>query len=70
MITNLLWLFKPYRDLVFENAALRQTIADLDAQLSNRPDSGLQEMIKRHQEEVLSEQPFPDGKIPDNLWLT
>jgi hypothetical protein len=70
MITNFLWLFKAYRDLVFENARLHQIIIDLERQLIARPDTAVADMLRKHQEDTLKEQPFPDGVIPDNLWLT
>lgn len=70
MITSLLWLFKAYRDLVFENQLLKRTIEDLHVQLTRNPSQSTMDMIRHYQEDVLTEQPFPDGKIPENLWLT
>lgn len=69
---HLVWLFPQYRQLVLEREYLLRTIADLEQQLQQRPqpDAVMVDMIKKYQDEVLVEQPFPDGIVPDNMWLT
>ena len=67
---NLVWLFAEHRELYQETLRLRQVIADLEKQLLFKPSETIVDTMRRYSEEVLAEQPFPDGKIPDNLWLT
>ncbi len=69
-LTNLLWLFADYRDLVTAVAERDRIIQDLETQLRSRPAGSMEDLIRTFQNETLSEQPFPDGKIPDNMWLT
>lgn len=69
-LTNLLWLFADYRALVLAVAEKDRIIQDLEAQLLRRPASSIQDLITSYQNETLAEQPFPDGKIPDEMWLT
>lgn len=65
----LVWLFAAHRDLWLENQRLLRLIADLEYQL-NRPPEGVEGWLKQHQDEVLQEVPFKDGKIPNEMWLT
>ena len=74
---NLVWLFDEHRIAIARIAALEFTlsekdrvIADLEAQLRNRGPITFADEFHRFKDEVLSEQPFPDGKIPEHFFLT
>lgn len=69
MLSDLVWLFPAHRQLHAEVVALRQVVADLERQIAVSP-ANPTDLIRRYTDEVLSEQPFTDGKIPDELWLT
>ena len=76
---GLAFLFKETRDLFQANQSLLTAVSDrdriirdLETQLVTVSTSGptVIDLMKRYQEEVLAEAPFPDGKIPEHLWLT
>ena len=66
-------LFKANQQLLNAIAERDRIIENLKAQLTlayTQPNMEVQDMFKKYQEEVLSEAPFPDGKVPDAFWLT
>lgn len=74
---NLVWLFREHRDLHAAYTATRtqmllleQTIADLEAQLRRQAPPSVDNLLENHRQNVLREEPFPDGKVPDGFWLT
>lgn len=71
MFSNLVWLFPQYRAIVQVNQQLVHRIEQLEEQLTRRPAiETVDNLLKSFQEDVLAEQPFPDGKIPESMWLT
>lgn len=69
-LTNLLWLFADYRELVSVLQEKDRIIRDLETQLANRGPRTIEDLITSYQNDTLQERPFPDGKIPDEMWLT
>ena len=45
-------------------------IATLEAALASRPAVDPMSLVSQFNEQILVDQPYPDGKIPDNVWLT
>ena len=76
---NLVWLFPAHRRLNEENTELRlaivdkdRVIRDLEAQLGAIASKSANplDILDDYQRRVLSEEPFPNGQVPDNYWLT
>ena len=78
-----MWLFKEHRETVFQLAEMQRqldsqtrTIEDLERQLAQAVamaaarDMTVVDMFKEYQKEILTDQPFPDGKVPESMWLT
>lgn len=71
---RLVWLFKEHRDLNTQFQTLlriieekNRTILDLERQLTTMvTPQNLAQVL----ETVFTEAPFPDGRIPEDLWLT
>ena len=70
MMSSLVWLFQDYRDAVDEIHRLHGENAALRFQLENQGTGEHMRLLREFQEQALSDQPFPDGKIPDNYWLS
>ena len=75
ILRNLVWLFQAHRDLYHENVELKallvskdHTIETLEIALRTQPD--MTSVLKDFQDRVLTDQPYPDGKVPDDAWLT
>ena len=76
---NLVWLFAEHRDAVAEVNRLTalvdyqvHVISDLGVQLTlalSRP-SSTPELLENYRKDILAEEPFKDGVVPDAFWLT
>lgn len=66
---NVLWLFPAYREVVMQRDQLLRVVEDLERHIASRP-ADATDLVRKYQDEILVEQPFPGGKIPDTLWLT
>jgi Mg2+ and Co2+ transporter CorA len=68
---KLIGLFDEYWQLRELLASQARIIDDLEKQIAHRsPEGALVDTLRQFQDEILAEVPFPDGKIPDNVWLT
>mgnify|MGYP001599400350 CR=1 FL=1 len=70
MLSNLVWLFPAYRELYEENVILQQRLQATLQALEQRPSTDAGDLINEFQDKILQDLPFPDGKIPDTVWLT
>lgn len=84
MLDNIVWLFPAYRrqeqrareleeraksmEVLAERLQLR--VAELEHQLLQTGGSTFENFFKGFRDNILSEEPYPDNKIPDNAWLT
>mgnify|MGYP001568269885 FL=1 len=77
---SLVWMFEEFRNAKECIAALEKAliekdriISDLESQLHNRGPITFMDEFSRFahlKDEVLTEQPFADGKIPESFFLT
>lgn len=65
MLSNLLWLFKDYREAKDQIAYLQKYAESLEAALKQSPN-----LVDTYTKQVLVDEPFPDGRIPDDVWLS
>ena len=78
-MSRLVWLFDEHRVAVAEinrlialTGSQARTIEDLGSQLTlalSRP-SAVPELLENYRKDILAEEPFKDGVIPDAFWLT
>ena len=69
MFSSLVWLFPEYRRVVLENQNLIALNQALSHQIANGP-VDMSRLMDDYSNKVLQEDPFIDGKVPDELWLT
>ena len=71
-VSRLVWLFSEHRELNSECERLRRVINDLEHQLAQKPAplAPQGDFIKQFVDTVLQDEPFPDNKIPEGVWLT
>ena len=70
MLANLVWLFPAYRRLYEENVILTTALTEANRIISEGKAFNLDDALATYNERILQEAPFPDGKIPDHVWLT
>lgn len=47
-----------------------RVIRDLEAQLAQQGNPVPEALLKEFQDSILTELPYPDGKVPEGAWLT
>mgnify|MGYP001588910959 FL=1 len=78
-MSRLVWLFEEHRDAITEVNRLtalvgsqEHIIKDLGAQLIlalSRP-SSTPELLENYRKDILAEEPFKDGVVPEPFWLS
>lgn len=76
-MSNLVWLFSGYREAIqkiqdqeLEILKLKLVIDQLSKTMPTTSPASVESLLKEFQDMILSEQPYPDGKIPENAYLT
>lgn len=76
---RLVWLFAEHREAVETLTTLRaelvardRVIQDLAEQLARAQAriGSPTELLENYRKDILQEEPFPNGQIPDHFWLT
>jgi len=73
---SLVWLFADYRNAVLkiqdlEREVLKQRVLiEMYERAPTTPPTSVDSLLKEFQDMILSEQPYPDGKIPEHAYLT
>lgn len=71
MLDSLVWLFPAHREAQARIAFLEQQLEIAHrALVEGQSAQNVAQWMTEYAEKVLTEQPFPDGKVPENAWLT
>jgi hypothetical protein len=65
-------LVERYENVLADNKRLTESVLALNAHVQANPShlAGMVDVFNKYQEHVLSDRPFKDNVIPDDMWLT